>query len=130
MLPRLVATSISNTDDNHLAIQHSDEFYGYRVPTDFRFHGDHLQFTSAIESPCPANNTVHARFFPAGKRFKRGEKAVVVLPHWNAHSQQHVALCAGIAKTGASAVGFAITTAAATTHTQGGIRRGPVSSET
>ncbi len=45
---------------------------------------------------------MHARYFPAKPRFKRGPKAVVVLPHWNASPQQHVALCEGIAKLGIS----------------------------
>jgi pimeloyl-ACP methyl ester carboxylesterase len=47
---------------------------------------------------------VQARYFPASARFKRGPKAVVVLPHWNASPQQHVALCEGIAKLGISAL--------------------------
>jgi hypothetical protein len=47
---------------------------------------------------------VHARYFPANPRLKRGPKAVVVLPHFNASPQQHVALCAGIARLGISAV--------------------------
>ena len=63
-----------------------------------------LRFTSAVDTPYRENNTVHARYFPANPRFKRGPKAVVVLPHWNASPQQHVALCEAIAKLGISAL--------------------------
>ena len=87
---------------NKLAIAKSPEFYAYRPPTDFRFEADELQFTSAVNTPYAENNTVHARFFPAKPRFKRGKKAVVLLPHWNSHAVQHVALCQAIAELGIS----------------------------
>ena len=89
---------------NRLAIANSEEFFAYKPPSDFRFEDSWLRFTSPIDTPYAENNTVHARFFPANPRFKRGEKAVVVLPHWNANPQQHVALCAAIAKTGIAAM--------------------------
>ena len=86
---------------NRMALEHSAEFFAYRPPHDFRLQEDAwLKFTSAVETPYPQNNTVHARYFPANPRLKRGPKAVVVLPHFNASPQQHVALCAGIAKLG------------------------------
>jgi dienelactone hydrolase len=90
---------------NRMALEHSAEFFAYRPPHDFRLQEDAwLKFTSAVETPYPQNNTVHARYFTANPRLKRGPKAVVVLPHFNASPQQHVALCAGIAKLGISAV--------------------------
>ena len=89
---------------NLTIIERSPEMFAYRVPRDFRLHGAHLEFTSAVRTPWPENNTVHARYFPAGARFKRGAKAVVVLPHWNASAHQQAALCAGIAKLGISAL--------------------------
>jgi hypothetical protein len=91
---------------NKLAIADSSRFFGYKPPEDFRFDAaaNALQFTSAVNTPYAENNTVQGRFFPANPRFKRGEKAVVVLPHWNASPQQHVALCAAIAKTGIAAL--------------------------
>ncbi len=84
---------------NRDAIAHSEEFFSYRQPEDFRVADEMLKFTSAVETPYPENNTVHARIFPA-----RGKRAVVVLPHWNASLNQHVALCAGIAKLGITAL--------------------------
>lgn len=91
-------------DLNAKVMQHSDAFFAYRGPKDFRFSGDILKFTSPVETPHQVNNTVHARFFDAKPRWKRGKKAVVLLPHWNSHSQQHVALCQGIAELGIAAL--------------------------
>jgi dienelactone hydrolase len=84
---------------NQAAIENSTEFFGYQKPTDFRVEGDLLRFTSAVETPYPENNTVHAKLFRA-----KGKKAVVVLPHWNASLNQHNGLCAGIAKLGITAL--------------------------
>jgi hypothetical protein len=89
---------------NKLAIARSAEFFAYDPPKQFRFADNWVQFKSPVPTPYPENNTVHARYFPGNARFKKGKKAVVVLPHWNASPQQHVALCAGIAKLGISAL--------------------------
>src|SRR5690349_8385474 len=66
---------------NRQALQNSAGFFAYRTPGDFRFQSPWLHFTSAVETPYVENNTVHARYFPARDRWKRGRKAVVVLPH-------------------------------------------------
>jgi dienelactone hydrolase len=87
---------------NRIAIARSGDFFSYRKPADFDLQGFHLRFTSAVETPHAENNTVHARFFPAKARWKRGMKAVVLLPHWNSHAGQHVGLCRGIAELGIS----------------------------
>ena len=84
---------------NRDAIAHSDEFYSYEQPKDFCAESNMLRFTSAVDTPYPENNTVHARIFPA-----KSKKAVVVLPHWNASLNQHNALCAGIARLGITAL--------------------------
>jgi hypothetical protein len=87
---------------NQAAIEHSDEFYSYRSPSDFRLvNGNILRFSSPIRTPFPANNIVHGQWFPARKQDNR---AVVILPHWNATHDQHVALCRGIARFGISAL--------------------------
>ncbi|MGZ4833045.1 MAG: alpha/beta hydrolase family protein, partial [Terriglobales bacterium] len=96
-------------DLNHHIIAHSDEFFSYRTPTDFRIEkhpvrlhasggnngddrergsGNFLRFTSAAETPYRENNTANARWFPA-----RGRRAVIVLPQWNADALGHNALC-------------------------------------
>ncbi len=84
---------------NRIAIEQSDEFFGYKPPADFRLEGEMLRFTSAVHTPYAENNTVHARCFPGASK-----KAVVVLPHWNASANQHAALCKGISKLGITAL--------------------------
>jgi len=70
------------------AVRNSDHFYSYEPVRDFQLQGDVLTFTSPARSPYPQNNTVHARWFPA-----KGNRAVVVLPQWNADAESHNALC-------------------------------------
>jgi dienelactone hydrolase len=93
---------------NRHIVAHSDEFFSYRTPADFRIEkhpvklhasggngdqrergiGQFLRFTSAVETPYPENNVANARWFPA-----RGRRAVIVLPQWNADALGHNALC-------------------------------------
>ena len=89
---------------NRIAIARSAEFFAYEMPRDFCREGNTVRFTSPVDTPYEQNNTVEARYFPANPRWKRGKKAVVVLPHWNSHAGQHVALCEGIARFGISAL--------------------------
>jgi hypothetical protein len=101
------------TEYNQRIIAQSDEFYSYRVPTDFRLErrevqvfstrevpdqeleekvrgtcANFLRFTSPVKTPYPENNLVNARWFPA-----RGRRAVVLLPHWNADAVAYTGLC-------------------------------------
>lgn len=89
---------------NSHAIANSEQFFGYESPRDFRREGDLLKFTSPVDTPYPENNTVHGHIFPAKHKPGKPKKAVVVLPHWNASLNQHMALCAGIAKFGITAI--------------------------
>jgi len=73
----------------------SDRFFAYEKPTDFQLEGDILRFTTPASTPYPENDVVHARYFPAP-----GKKAVVLLPHWNAPADGHLALCRGLQKLG------------------------------
>ena len=95
---------------NQRIIDNSDEFYSYTTPTDFRlearkvelFHtgseppkaklkdetGHFLRFTSAVETPFAENNLMNARWFPA-----KGQRAVVLMPQWNADGVSQNALC-------------------------------------
>ena len=63
---------------------------------------DRLTFPSQIETPHAANNTVHARYFPAASGDRR--RAVLVLPQWNADPEGHAGLCRFLARTGISAL--------------------------
>ena len=85
---------------NAAALAQSESFYGYESPTDFRVEEDWLKFTSPVDTPYLENNTVNARLFCAKQNPGKPKRAVVVLPHWNAGLNQHMALCAGIAKLG------------------------------
>lgn len=86
---------------NRLAIESSDRFYGHETPTDFSLEGNLLRFTSPARTPFPENNRVHAQWYPvARKPGKRNDRAVIVLPHWNAQLHQHAGLCRGLAKFG------------------------------
>src|SRR5579863_621307 len=90
---------------NQAIIEHSEEFFAYRTPSDFRLVGSKLEFTSAVHTPYPENNTVHAQWFPGKSTVfepRPGKKAVIVMPHWNASAGQHVALCQGISFLGIS----------------------------
>jgi len=82
------------------AIEHSDEFYQHRTPSDFHLKGKLLRFTSPVKTPHPENNVVHGQWFP-GKSMK---KAVLVLPHWNAPHDAHNALAQAFQKFGLSAM--------------------------
>ena len=86
---------------NELALLDSDEFFGYDRPRDFALAGNILRFSSPVATPHPENNIVHAQWFPAKKP---SNKAVVLLPHWNAPADGHNALCRGLARLGISSL--------------------------
>jgi hypothetical protein len=83
------------------AVADSDSFFSAATPEDFRLEGDHLTFTSAVQTPYPENNTVHGVYFPAAKH--RG-RAVVVLPQWNSDAGGHLGLCKLLNQFGISAL--------------------------
>ena len=68
----------------------------------YAFSDGRLTFPSQVETPHAANNTVHARYFPADSG-NRG-RAVLVLPQWNADAEGHVGLCRFLARVGISAL--------------------------
>jgi hypothetical protein len=79
------------------------EFYAVEPARDYALRGDMLTFTSAVDTPHPANNVVRARYFadasPKGRR-----RAVLVLPQWNSDAEGHVGLCRLLNKFGISAL--------------------------
>lgn len=101
---------------NARIVAHSDEFFSYRTPTDFRletrkvlaYHsggqnderdygqGTFLRFTSPHSSPFPENDIANARWFPENPKSARHaapKRAVVVLPQWNSDALGHNGLC-------------------------------------
>jgi len=80
-----------------------DAFFALPPCDDYTLTGGRLAFPSAVVTPHPENNVVHARYFP--ERSERGKKrAVVVLPQWNADAEGHLGLCRLINKFGISAL--------------------------
>jgi hypothetical protein len=74
-------------------MQDTDAFFTPEPTTEYQFTAPSqgtagtLRFPSALETPHPENNVVHARFFPA----KDKRRAVVVMPQWNADEAVTVA---------------------------------------
>lgn len=65
-----------------------------------------LTFPSALVTPHPENNVVHARYFPArqAKDGRRSKRAVLVLAQWNSDATGHVGLARILARFGMSAL--------------------------
>jgi len=96
---------------NDHIVAHSDQFYSYDTPKDFRVErrpamrfgtganalpepeqpelGSFLRFTSPVRTPYPENDLVNARWFPAKKP---NGSAMVILPQWNSDAFGHNAL--------------------------------------
>ncbi len=72
----------------------SEDFFALPLVSDYHLAGDRLIWTSAVETPSPANNLASARLFtPRRKRKGKPRAAVVVLPQWNAKAHSHVEAC-------------------------------------
>jgi dienelactone hydrolase len=80
------------------AVANSQQFFDTPHTSSYTFEPDTggdtgvLTFPSAMPTPHPENNAVHARFFRS-TRAGKGGRAVVVLPQWNADADGHVGLC-------------------------------------
>jgi dienelactone hydrolase len=87
------------------AVAHSDEWYRVEPAADYALADNVLTFSSAIRSPWPENNRVHAQFFPA-RHSENGTRgpAVVVLAQWNAKWQEQQNVCLWLNKLGLTAV--------------------------
>ena len=84
-------------------VENSERFFALPPTDDYALQGERLTFPSAVTTPHPENNVVHARFFPEPSH--RGRKrAVVVLPQWNADAEGHIGLCRLLNKFGVSAL--------------------------
>jgi pimeloyl-ACP methyl ester carboxylesterase len=87
-----------DVDDESLAawadatVANSGEFFRIDPCDEYALDGDRLTFPSAVVTPHPENNTVHARYFPEASPQGR-RRAVLVLPQWNADADGHVGLC-------------------------------------
>jgi len=86
----------------------SDAWFAVAPAADYRLHppensghsGRVVTFTSAVESPWPENNLVHARLFAVSA----SGPAVVVLPQWNAKWDVQVNICRWLNRMGITAL--------------------------
>jgi hypothetical protein len=83
------------------AMADTGRFFATAPADDYRLAGSDLTFSSAVATPHPENNTVHARWFPSAA--SRG-RAVLVLPQWNASAEGHAGLCRLLSRVGLSAL--------------------------
>jgi Alpha/beta hydrolase domain containing 18 len=84
-------------------------FFSPPPTTDYEFDGATLRFPSALHTPHAANNTVLARWFPAGEQRRRADRrersrAVLVMPQWNSDAQGHIGLARLLSRFGISAL--------------------------
>jgi dienelactone hydrolase len=91
------------------AFSDSQQFFDTPDTSDYTFTSQTggatgaLSFPSAMRTPHPTNNTVHALYFRSVHATK-GRRAVVVLPQWNADANGHVGLCHLLNRFGLSAL--------------------------
>ena len=91
------------------AVADSERFFYTPETSRYTFTADpggatgRLSFPSAMETPYPENNTVHALYFRNDKPATH-RRAVVVLPQWNAGPDGHVGLCRLLNRFGMSAL--------------------------
>ncbi len=100
---------------NDHIVAHSDEFYAYKTPSDFRLEqrpirvhgtgsranpalddakyagqfGSFLRFTSPVRSPYPENDEANARWFPAPPAPGKPKRAIIIIPQWNGDAISH-----------------------------------------
>jgi dienelactone hydrolase len=109
---------------NRRIVASSDEFFSCATPSDFRLENrevqvfstreipdpkleskvrgtraDFLRFTSPALTPYPENNLANARWFPV-----KGNRAVVLLPHWNSDALAYSTLCRVVNRLGIAAL--------------------------
>ena len=85
------------------ALADSERFFALEPCDSYNQRGDHLTYPSAVHTPHPENNDVHARLFrDSSARGRR--RAVIVLPQWNSDEQGHVGLCRLMNRFGLSAL--------------------------
>jgi dienelactone hydrolase len=63
----------------------TDAFFTPPPISNYRFADGNLSFSSPIVTETPVNNTVHGRIWETRGR----ERAVLILPHWNAKAQSY-----------------------------------------
>ena len=81
-------------------IARSDEWFAVSPADDYSLDGNVLTFSSAIESPWPANNRVYGQLFPV----RKSGPAVIVLAQWNARWEEQQGVCRWLNRLGITAI--------------------------
>jgi hypothetical protein len=81
-------------------IARSDEWFAVSPAEDYSLDESILTFSSAIESPWPANNRVYGQLFPV----RKGGPAVIVLAQWNARWEEQQSVCRWLNRLGITAI--------------------------
>jgi len=81
-------------------LAHSEAWYATGPAEDYSLIDDVLTFSSAVQSPWPENNRVHAQFFQA----RHTGPAVAVLAQWNSRWEEQTDVCRWLNKLGITAV--------------------------
>src|SRR5580704_517064 len=81
-------------------VARSDEWFATTPADDYTLTDNVLTFTSAIASPWPENNRVHAQLFQA----RPNGPAVVVLAQWNSRWEEQQNVCRWLNQLGITAV--------------------------
>ncbi|MGA8552981.1 MAG: prolyl oligopeptidase family serine peptidase [Candidatus Acidiferrales bacterium] len=81
-------------------LAHSDLWFSAGPANDYALTDGVLTFNSAVESPWPENNLVHAQLFQA----RRQGPAVVVLAQWNSRWEEQQNVCRWLNMLGITAV--------------------------
>lgn len=87
-------------DFNQKSVAGSQEFFCPPPNNEYHFDGDRLTFPSAVATPYPQNNIASCRLFST----RTSNKAVLVLPQWNANAGSHTGLCTLLSRLGLTAV--------------------------
>jgi dienelactone hydrolase len=82
------------------AVANSDDWYAAGAADDYALKDNVLTFTSAIRSPWPANNRVHAQLFPVANK----RAAVAVLAQWNSRWEEQQNVCRWLRRLGLTAI--------------------------
>jgi len=81
-------------------LKNSEEFFACPTLEQWDFEGERLLFSSPLKLVDDFNNTASFRYFPAPD----SDRAVIVIPQWNADQESHVALCRILRRIGISAL--------------------------
>lgn len=79
-----------------IQVEASDQFYAHPRLQRYELEGNHLTFESPVTTEAPANNISSWRLFESKQR----EKAVLVIPHWNAVDNGYDRLSALLQRSG------------------------------